>query len=85
MIKESYAPMYNCSGRFLTNVYDKGKLPLNECSSCSPKNVTCLGWCCQLMDTTVNKNIPENITRENKVDGVLTNVTVPNPNLVIIY
>jgi len=38
-----------------------------------------------LMDTTVNKNIPENITRENKVDGVLTNVTVPNPNLVIIY
>ena len=84
VIKESYAPMYNCSGRYLTNVYDTKKLPLNDCGTCSPKNATCLEWCCQLMDTSVNSNITETITTETMVDGVLTNVTTLNPKLVII-
>ncbi|ORX53011.1 hypothetical protein BCR36DRAFT_349758 [Piromyces finnis] len=81
IIRESYAPMYNCSGRFLTNVDDKEKLPLLECDTCSPKNTTCLNWCCQLMDTTVNIDIPEFLNVEKKINGTMTNTTVENPDL----
>jgi len=84
VIRSKYAPMYNCSGRFLTNFYDKNKLPLSECDTCSPKNTTCLNWCCQLMDTSVNDDIPEFVTVEKMVNETLVSTTVENPDLVSI-
>ncbi|ORX86813.1 hypothetical protein BCR32DRAFT_28010 [Anaeromyces robustus] len=73
--------MYNCSGRYLTNVYDISKLPLQHCSTCLETNVTCLSWCCELMDTSVNNEIPETIEVEEIVNGTAVNTTALNPEL----
>ncbi|KAG4103389.1 hypothetical protein H8356DRAFT_1644929 [Neocallimastix lanati (nom. inval.)] len=82
ILDKSLAPMYNCSGRFFTNFDTKKReLPLQDCSVCSPKNTTCLNLCCHLVDTSVNDNIPRNITVSKVVNGTTTNTTTPNPNL----